>query len=671
MGTYLGKHPLGVVVPMAYRYLEKKEAEGIYSVSVDDSIKAPIFDLKIGGNSAQVLLPSEYQQVEYLENSGTQRIDVGLVPTNSTSIDITYQSLIVSATSQYIAGSREHERAVIEYALNGSSFNSFWDIRFNGVAKAMGTRTTDKYRSTIELNNGSGSWTLTNLTTNETNETTLSGAVVNATVSLFLFAYNNLDANTHTNLRIFACKVYESNVLVRNYVPCYRKADNEKGFYDLVTNEFYTNAGTGEFSVGADVENTPTPEQPIQVQSVGDKTKNLFNESNIIKGYFTSDVNTITSSNNYRVVKIDNLKAGTYTISLGTPFYLIRQWIDGEQKLVSGIVATKLTFTATTNGVYALCFRKSDNTAITEDFTVQVEQGTMATDYEPYGYRIPVNIYTDNLVNENTVLENKLISSANIGNIVDSEIYNTLYMEVEEGRTYVFKNFVRADGTTLRGCFYDSNGAWVSAIEDTTVTIPSGVKYVGRSFNKEVKDVQLYLIHTTTNIYLKEPLRKINDVLDILDYKNKKVTRNIGNYIFIGEENFYNAGSGFPYACVIGNYITNYVKGNNIPLLSNSYTNVINTEIDKTNGTGKFCQYGSAWYFNHDNQTIGANNFKNFLKTKYQEGDPVKVYYQLETPTEENIDVPIINTLEGTTNLKIETEIEPSYVKLIYGIDAY
>lgn len=40
---------------------------------------------------------------------------------------------------------------------------------------------------------------------------------------------------------------------VFNMVPCYRKADGEIGMYDLVSKTFFTNAGTGTFTKGAEV----------------------------------------------------------------------------------------------------------------------------------------------------------------------------------------------------------------------------------------------------------------------------------------------------------------------------------------------------------------------------------------------------------------------------------
>lgn len=48
--------------------------------------------------------------------------------------------------------------------------------------------------------------------------------------------------------------LYEEQALVRDLIPCYRKADNRCGFYCLVTNQFYTCAGSADtLTKGADV----------------------------------------------------------------------------------------------------------------------------------------------------------------------------------------------------------------------------------------------------------------------------------------------------------------------------------------------------------------------------------------------------------------------------------
>ena len=50
--------------------------------------------------------------------------------------------------------------------------------------------------------------------------------------------------------RCYNCIIEEDNIVIRNFIPCYRKSDDEAGMYDLVSGKFYTNAGTGTFEVG-------------------------------------------------------------------------------------------------------------------------------------------------------------------------------------------------------------------------------------------------------------------------------------------------------------------------------------------------------------------------------------------------------------------------------------
>ena len=64
--------------------------------------------------------------------------------------------------------------------------------------------------------------------------------------------------------KIFSCNIYEDNICIRNFIPCYCTTTvidvNNKqcesgtiGMYDLVEGKFYTNQGTGEFLKGKDI----------------------------------------------------------------------------------------------------------------------------------------------------------------------------------------------------------------------------------------------------------------------------------------------------------------------------------------------------------------------------------------------------------------------------------
>lgn len=51
-------------------------------------------------------------------------------------------------------------------------------------------------------------------------------------------------------LKIYKFKIYDSEVLVRDFIPVLRKSDSKPGMYDLVSGQFFVNQGTGEFSYG-------------------------------------------------------------------------------------------------------------------------------------------------------------------------------------------------------------------------------------------------------------------------------------------------------------------------------------------------------------------------------------------------------------------------------------
>ena len=56
--------------------------------------------------------------------------------------------------------------------------------------------------------------------------------------------------------KIYACLIYDNDTLIRDYAPC-TNASGTVGLYDMANGVFYTNAGTGVFTAGAEVELPP------------------------------------------------------------------------------------------------------------------------------------------------------------------------------------------------------------------------------------------------------------------------------------------------------------------------------------------------------------------------------------------------------------------------------
>lgn len=63
---------------------------------------------------------------------------------------------------------------------------------------------------------------------------------------------NNGNRTSPFSGKIKEVKITNGTNVIRNFIPCYRKSDNEVGLYDLVNDVFYTNQGTGSFTYGVD-----------------------------------------------------------------------------------------------------------------------------------------------------------------------------------------------------------------------------------------------------------------------------------------------------------------------------------------------------------------------------------------------------------------------------------
>ena len=202
-------------------------------------------------------LPDIYQAVEYLESSYTQYIDTLYVPTTNNLRIVTRLNVLREGSSNdRFFGSQ-----------NGSSCAlAPWFDRFHtggtkplghiaaGVSYYLGEVNTSYntiYDIDITANNGSVTGNYCGYTLN----TTYNGSVGN---NLSIYIFCNHVNNQQTNrdrcyARFYKFEIYSGGEQRFNGIPCYRKSDNKPGMYDLVTNTFFTNAGTGEFTLGADV----------------------------------------------------------------------------------------------------------------------------------------------------------------------------------------------------------------------------------------------------------------------------------------------------------------------------------------------------------------------------------------------------------------------------------
>lgn len=180
-------------------------------------------------------LPSGYTQLEYIESTGTQYIDTGIIPTDETKIEVYFQLTNISSNrvifgvvgqfSLRWVSANEYFRVV-----TGSQANFPTSIDGLGEHKAIITKTTSNIDGTQKTQN-------TNTVTNP----------------IFISAYNNGSAATiYAMCKYWYFKHYEGENLMHEFIPC-KNSSNEIGLYDVVSQSFFANSGTGVFVAGPEL----------------------------------------------------------------------------------------------------------------------------------------------------------------------------------------------------------------------------------------------------------------------------------------------------------------------------------------------------------------------------------------------------------------------------------
>lgn len=186
------------------------------------------------------ILPKEYQQIEYLQCTGTQYINTGL----------TYSGTYYYTVDCEINDENDNEMFGMDHYYSHSVF----------VWRSIYQIGTDRYNI---VNTGISAGQRVNIIIDQSTKTisidslshTFTGDFypINSVYPVLLGAYWSSWSDSifgYGKGKIYSFKYYESGKLVRDMYPCIRKSDNKPGMYDIITNQFFTNSGTGEFITG-------------------------------------------------------------------------------------------------------------------------------------------------------------------------------------------------------------------------------------------------------------------------------------------------------------------------------------------------------------------------------------------------------------------------------------
>lgn len=192
-------------------------------------------------------LPKEYQEVAYIESTGTQWIDTGIIPNENTAVEVEYS--LTSNTAAYLIGvfspygsAGNRGRYTIFYNNNTVMLRDKRDVDMNYA------KTYDNFIHNIKVKP-------LKVYIDNAEQTSSTYAFTNPNTcdkSFGLFGFYN-NGMVYGSNRLYFCKIYDGNNLLAHYIPCYRIADNVIGLFDIINQIFYTNKGTGEFRKGINV----------------------------------------------------------------------------------------------------------------------------------------------------------------------------------------------------------------------------------------------------------------------------------------------------------------------------------------------------------------------------------------------------------------------------------
>ena len=198
---------------------------------------------------------AKYQEVEYIQSSWTQYINTWFIPTNNTKIELSMWGLNNAGSNCVLFWARASWSTTastwrwIQLSVNGTTwdYGGMFGRRYNTWDWGTPFSWLNWENYILEV---SQSW----FYENGVNKFTPQTVTFTSPVSLHIFNLNNNWATEwNSSYKLYYCKIYESWTLVRDFVPCYRKSDNVIGLYDIVNNQFYTNAWTWTFTKWPDV----------------------------------------------------------------------------------------------------------------------------------------------------------------------------------------------------------------------------------------------------------------------------------------------------------------------------------------------------------------------------------------------------------------------------------
>ena len=317
---------------------------------------------------------NDYQEVEYLESTGTQYINTGYLPNNNTKVDIKFMSLDNPSGAIPLFGART--------SADKKSFTVFY--RTSTIGRIDYGIYSDS-NPTIKFNNNT-----IHTFVKDKEKNYLDGKYINSNNSNdfscdYPMYINNVNTSESSFSRLFSSrlyytKIYDDDLSVRNLVPVVRKSDNKPGMLDLAN-----------------------------------QSKNLFNPYTVIKGrqdngvvgyengtsdlYVSNNTIYLTTNTTWRGFTSDFIEVSSrdYHINVTSQSGMSVQCsqYDANKQFIK---KTTLNTQLEENCKYIRFTFTFENAGEYQVSNIMLNVGSTTLPYEPYGYKFYTNAGTGEFI---------------------------------------------------------------------------------------------------------------------------------------------------------------------------------------------------------------------------------------------------------------------------------
>ena len=199
------------------------------------------------------LLPDKYQQVEYIESTGTQYIDTGEKWKDDSGIEIDVLCKNgIGNIGYYIFGvwnGNVKDRVSLNTYIYSQTGEFYVETGHDGYVKPN-SRQMFLFKNNI-------------FSCGENNQI-INNKDIDLNMYIFSLNYINSAHTQRSSMQLYNCKLWSNETLKRNFIPCYstttvtdvdgiERPKDTIGLYDTVEEKFYVNKGTGTFIKGNNV----------------------------------------------------------------------------------------------------------------------------------------------------------------------------------------------------------------------------------------------------------------------------------------------------------------------------------------------------------------------------------------------------------------------------------